>query len=246
VRRTCVGLLAACAVMLASSGSASATPLSFTFDSDNQGWTQSQDQADQSKFETAGFEASGGNPGGHLHARDSGPENGCPGNDPCELLTFYSPLVIPLGGNYDGMASFDLRSSDPMPVSAAELLLFAAGDNYLDGLLPSQEGTDYNRFSIPLNETANWTVCPYAGGSCTPPSQAQFKSLIGATDQTAVMVDIAGQDADGTGETYDLDNVTLTEGAPPPVTPAPQKKKCKKKRAAAKKCKKKRRANVRG
>jgi hypothetical protein len=244
VRRRWVGLLAACALTLASSGSASATPLSFTFDSDNQNWTQSQDQADQSKFEAAGFQATGGHPGGHLRARDTGPENGCPGNDPCELLTFYSPLVTPLGANYNGLASFDLRSSDPTPNSAAELLLLAAGDNYLDGLLPSPEGASYNRFSIPLNESANWAVCPYAGGSCTPPSQAQFKSLIGATDQIAVMADIAGQDADGTGETYDLDNVTLTEGAPIPVTPAPHtKKKCKKRRAAAaKKCKKKRHA----
>jgi hypothetical protein len=146
-----------------------------------------------------------------------------------------------LGANYNGLASFDLRSSDGSPNSAAELLLFAAGDNYLDGLLPSPVGTDYNHFSIPLNESANWSVCPYAGGSCAPPTQTQFKSLIGATDTIAVMADIASPGRDGTGETYDLDNVTLTDGAPTPA--APHKKKCKKKKkraaAAKKKCKKK-------
>ena len=128
------------------------------------------------------------------------------------------------------------------------LWLLAAGDFYLDGFLPSPTGTDYNHFSIPLNELANWRMCPYGGAPiCPRPDLAQFKALIGATDQIAVMVDIASPGRYGTGETYDLDNVTLTEGAPPPVTPAPQKKKCKKKRAAtAKKCKKKRRANVRG
>jgi hypothetical protein len=56
------------------------------------------------------------------------------------------------------------------------------------------------------------------------------------------MVDVAGEDENGTGETYDLDNVILTDGAPTPVTPTPPaqaKKKCKKKRAAGKKkCKK--------
>jgi hypothetical protein len=89
-------------------------------------------------------------------------------------------------------------------------------------------------------------MCPYGGAPiCPRPDLAQFKALIGATDQIAVMVDIASPGTHGgTGETYDLDNVTLTDGAPAPVTP--HKKKCKKKRAAAKKCKKKRRAKVRG
>ena len=47
------------------------------------------------------------------------------------------------------------------------------------------------------------------------------------------MVDIASPGKDGTGETYDLDNVTLTEGAPTPSrrTPPQNKKKCKKKKA---------------
>ena len=251
VRRTCVGLLAACAVVLGSSASASATPLSFSFDSNNQDWTQNQDQA-TTDFMPAGFQSTGGNPGGHLQARDTGDENGCPGDDPCELLTFYSPIVTPLGANYNGLASFDLKTSaDPAAVnSAAEVWLLAAGDSYLDGFLPSSRSEGYNHFSIPLNETAFWRVCAYAGGTCTPPSQAQFKSLIGATDQIAVMVDIASPGKDGTGETYDLDNVTLTEGPPTPVTPSPpqqNKKKCKKKRrraaGAKKKCKKRQAGN---
>ena len=76
-------------------------------------------------------------------------------------------------------------------------------------------------------------------------------ALIGATDRVAVIADV-GPDGQ-TGETYDLDNVTLTDGGPLPPPPnhgAPPKKpkKCKKKKkhhghhAAAKKCKKKRRA----
>ena len=246
MKRICLGLLAACALVLAWSGSASATPLSYTFDSDNQGWTQTQDQASHS-FAPAGFDATGGDPGGHLWARDTGPDNAPPCDDPCLLLTFYSPVVTPLGANYNGLASFDLRTSaDPSSInSAAEVWLLAAGDFYLDGFLPSPTGTDYNHFSIPLNELANWRMCPYGGAPiCPRPDLAQFKALIGATDQIAVMVDIASSDPDGTGETYDLDNVTLTEGAP--VRSAPRKKKCKKKRAAAKKCKKKRRSKVRG
>ena len=75
--------------------------------------------------------------------------------------------------------------------------------------------------------------------------------LIAATDVVAVIADVG---PDGTGETYDLDNVILTDGGPLPQLPPPgnsspptaKKKKCKKhkKRAAAakKKCKKKPRA----
>ena len=221
MRRICLGLLAACALMLASSGSASATPLSYTFDSDNQGWTQTQDQASHELRQRWASSATGGNPGGHLSATDTGPENGCPHattHANCSPSTARSSR--PLGANYNGLASFDLRTSaDPSSInSAAEVWLLAAGDFYLDGFLPSPTGTDYNHFSIPLNELANWRMCPYGGAPiCPRPDLAQFKALIGASDQIAVMVDIASPDPDGTGETYDLDNVTLTEGAPAPV-----------------------------
>jgi hypothetical protein len=69
-------------------------------------------------------------------------------------------------------------------------------------------------------------------------------NLIAASDEIAVMADVG---PDGTGETYDLDNLTLTDGPPPPVPPVPRKKKCRKKKhrkhraAIAKKCKKKHR-----
>jgi hypothetical protein len=246
-------ILLATAAVLGLCSSASATPLSYTFDHNNQGWLQTQDG---NSFPSAGFQGSGGNPGGHLTARDTGEESGCGDNDnstPCDLLYWYSPIVPTLGGNYGGTATFDLRSS-VTPEFGAELLLLAAGSNYLDGLISVPVSSGYQRLSIPLVETADWSICPYDGGACVPPSQADFKSLIGATDGIAVMADVG---PNGTGETYDLDNVTLTDGTPappPPVTPTPpKKKKCKKKHrraATAKKCKKKHRraagASLRG
>ena len=138
------------------------------------------------------------------------------------------------------------------PAFGAEFFLLPGGSDYLDGVIPTDTGTGYHQLSIRLDEAGPWNVCPYKGGSCTKPTQAVFQSLIADTDEVAVMVDVG---PDGTGETYDLDNVTLTDGAPPPPPPpgsAPptqhsKKKKCKKnkkRRAAAKKskCKKKRRA----
>jgi hypothetical protein len=244
-----IGVLAllAAAATLTLAATAGATPLEYTFSGNNQGWQQAQDPAN-GPFVNAGFQSSGGNPGGRLTAKDSGPEDGCPNSDPCQLLTFYSPMVPTLGANYGGTAAFDLRSSVD-PSFAAEFVLLPEGPDYLDGLIPESLGTGYHHLSIPMSEAGNWAVCPYVGGTCNPPSQAQFMALIGATDRVAVIADVGpnGQ----TGETYDLDNVTLTDGGPlPPPNhggPPPKKpKKCKKKKkhhghhaAAAKKCKKK-------
>jgi hypothetical protein len=247
-RKTGVFVLFAVAAALAIPGAAAATEFEYTFSGNNQGWQQSQDNGNT--LTTAGFQSNGGNPGGRLTAKDTGAETGCDtGTTPCDLLTFYSPFVGFLGANYGGTASFDLRSS-VNPTFAAELLLLPAGPDYLDGLIPESTGTGYNHLGIQLSETANWAVCPYAGGTCNPPAQAQFKDLIAASDEVAVIVDVG---PNGTGETYDLDNVVLTNGGPappPPPSGAPpptlkKPKKCKKKHrkraAAAKKCKKKRR-----
>jgi hypothetical protein len=246
IRAIGVFALLATAATLAMAATASATPLDYTFSAGNQGWLQTQNPAVGPQG-PAGFQPSGGNPGGRLTAKDSGPETGCPSSDPCQLLTFYSPFVPTMGANYGGTASFDLRST-ATPAFPAEFLLLAEGTEYLDGLIPESTAPGYHNLSIQLDETANWAVCPYAGGTCTHPSQTQFKSLIAATDEVAVITDVG---PDGIGETYDLDNVSVTDGAPqlPPVQPPHKKpRKCKKKHhraAAAKKkgkCKKKRRA----
>ncbi len=240
-------LLALTAALLSIPGTAGATPLEYTFTGNNQGWQQSQNNGNT--VTSAGFQSSGGNPGGRLTAKDSGAETGCPDTTPCDLLTFFSPLVPKMANNYGGTASFDLRSS-VNPAFAAEFLLLPSGPDYLDGLIPESTGTGYHTLSIQMTEAANWAVCPYAGGSCAPPTQAEFVNLISATDQVAVIADVG---PNGTGETYDLDNVLVTDGAglptpPPGQGPPPHKKpkKCKKKHkkhaAAAKKCKKKRRS----
>ena len=249
IRRIGVIALLAATAMLIAAVPASATPLNYSFTSNNQGWQQSQDNGFH--FAPAGFASSGGNPGGRLTAKDdpnTGAETGCPNSDPCNLLTFYSPFVEKLGANYGGTAFFDLRSNASMDFPA-ELFLLAEGSDYLDGVVPTAQGTGWHTLSIHLDETAAWSVCPYAGGDCTRPSQRQFQNLIGNSDEVAVMVDVG---PNGTGETYDLDNVVLTNGGPhpptPPVPPPPAKpkKKCKKRHRAGSakkhKCKKKPRA----
>src|SRR4051812_2246147 len=245
--------LLAVAATLSTVVSASATPLEYTFNGNNEGWLQSQNNG--STITSAGFQSSGGNPGGHLRAQDSGTtgtETTCPDPGDCNLLTFYSPVVPLLSANYGGTASFDLRSS-VNPAFAAEFLLLPSGPDYLDGLITETTDTTYHHLSIVMDTTGTWSVCPYAGGACSRPTQEQFLSLIGASDRVAVIADVG---PNGTGEFYDLDNVVLTDGGPlpppppgggPPSKPHKKPKKCKKKHrghraAAAKKCKKKRRA----
>jgi hypothetical protein len=244
IRKIAALMLLSATALLGIAASAGATPLDYTFSGSNQGWQQSQDNGNT--VASAGFQPSGGNPGGRLTARDSGLDDGCPNTTPCELLTFFSPTVPTLGANYGGTGSFDLRAS-VNPDFAAELLLLPSGPEYLDGLAPESTGTEYHHLSIQLNEAAKWAICPYAGGTCRHPTQAEFMTLIAASDMVAVIVDVG---PNGTGETYDLDNVVLTDGPPPPSPPPPHKKpkKCKKKhgkkRAASakkKKCKKKKR-----
>ena len=167
IRTIGVLVLLAVTATLTLAATAGATPLEYTFSGNNQGWQQAQDPAN-GPFVSAGFQSSGGNPGGRLTAKDSGPEDGCPASDPCQLLTFYSPIVPKLGANYGGTASFDLRSQSVDPAFAAEFLLLPEGTEYLDGLIPESLGTDYHHLSIQMSEAANWAVCPYLGGTCSP------------------------------------------------------------------------------
>jgi hypothetical protein len=237
-----VGLIA----VLAMPALASATPLNYTFDASNEAWGQHQNP--QSQITSAGWLATGGNPGGHLSATDTASDAGCTTDGtgtPCNTLFFESPTLAVGGltGNYGGTASFDLRSS-VNPAFASEIEIGSTSlQALLSGVILETSGTTYHHLSIPLSETgAAWLYC---ATSCVPPSQAQFKALLAAADFISVNADVGPLTPTSTGETYDLDNVSLTDGLP--QAPAkPKKKKCKKKKkkkraavAKKKKCKKK-------
>ncbi len=253
IRTIGVIALLATAAALAMAGPASATVLDYTFDAGNEGWQQAQDPAN-GPFVPASFQSSGGNPGGHLGTVDSGPETGCPDKDPCQLLTYYSPFVSSPGRQLQGHRrlrsalerhpSIRGRAAAP-PAARARLSRRPDPDERRSRLPPALH---------PARRDRQLGGLPYVGGTCSPPSQATFQSLIEDSDEIAVIVDVG---ANGTGETYDLDNVSLTNGGPQPPPPPPKKKKKKKKkckhkhhRAASakkhkcKKKKKKRRASL--
>jgi hypothetical protein len=251
--------LAASVIAMAIPAIASALPLSYSFEGatpavGRQGWTVTQNGG--STFGSSGWLASGGNLGGHLTATDTTEETGCAAStNPCGFLYFESPtLGGGYGANYNGYGSVDLRSSDS-PEYAAELVLGATSTgHYLDGVLPESSGIAFHHLTIPLNETAMagpypaWQYCDGTTGECSadPVTQAQFQAVLASMDFVSVAADVA-PDA-SVGETYDLDNVSLTDGPPPAaVAPVEQLKavKCKKKKgkkraltAKKKKCKK--------
>jgi hypothetical protein len=232
------GLVAVIAA-LALPAVASATPLSYTFDTDSQGWGVSQNSGQN--ITPANWSPIGGNPGGHLTATDTGADSGCPPagpGTPCYSLFFESPALAVGGltGNYGGTASFDLRSS-VSPGFASELIFRSTSLQALvAGVVLETSGTTYHHLSIPL--TVGGAAWQYCTTFCVAATEQQFRALLASADSMAINADVSPSD---TGETYALDNVSLTDG-PPQAAPVAHKK-CKKKKhraaAAKKKCKKK-------
>jgi hypothetical protein len=218
---------------------AAAQPLSYSFDgaTQQQGWGESQDSG-HTITSTGWLASDGGNPTGHLHATDTGSDAACPAS-PCLILYFVSPTISGgLAANYGGAAAFNLSSS-VSPNSASELVIASTAlQSLLSGVIPESSGIGYHHLSIGLTEGPAWSYC--TASSCVPASQTQFKAVLAAADLVEINADVAPTD---TGETYDLDNVALTDGVP---APAAKKKKCKKRKKAKrrasiarKKCKKK-------
>jgi hypothetical protein len=196
---------------------AGATPKSFTFDANAQGWKVFQNGT-QSDPEFSSF---GGNPGGYIRGLDATAENGCPGA-PCDYLFLYAPPV-PAGtytNNYGGAWSFDFGSQLPaVPGPYGKLLISDAAGNAVIIKFAVPSTPVFQHISGSLTEPG-WTYCT-PSAVCGPATQAQFKSVLTAATFTDIFADV---DATGiSGERYALDNFTLTDGPPLVV-----KKKCKK------------------
>ena len=157
VRRTCVGLLAACAVVLGSSATASATPLSYTL-----------------RFEQSGLDPESGSGEHRLPARGLSINRRKPREATCRrgtpeprtaapatIRVSCSPSTARSSPHSERTTTASPRSTcgpsaDPAINSPPRCAAAPAGDSYLDGFLPIPVRTDYNHLSIPLNETANW------------------------------------------------------------------------------------------
>ena len=237
------------AAALAFAPSAGAVTLSYTFDGGDQGWRVAQ--ANGGPFAAPDFNPSGGNPGGYISKRDSGSDAGCGTGGTCDLFYFASPgTSAGLAANYGGSVSFDFATNTPAAYSGALYLDSAVGSAPELVRLWQIGGLGFQRVTAPLTE-AGWLYCAGNPYTCTPATHAQFRSVLA----TAAFTDLLADVVNGTGETYSLDNFTVSE-KPKPAPPPPKAKKCKKKkggkggkggRAAAKKkkCGKKRKGGTR-
>jgi len=224
LRKAVAAALGAAALSLLAVPSAGAVNASYTFGTGAEGWQVSQ--TNQGDFTPVIF-----NPAGFIAGQDIGPETGCPAA-PCQLLFFVSPgTPTTLAANYGGSWSFDLASSAP-PGFLGVAYIDSVGSNSPELRRAFTAPTSgFGRVNFNLTE-AGWNYCTITPAVCTPATQAQFQSVLA----TANFTDILADTVDGTGETYSLDNVTISEKPKP-------KKKCKKKgkksAGAAKKKKKK-------
>jgi hypothetical protein len=196
--------------------SAGATPFSYTFPgTDPQGWRV----YDHSNDAPATAVTTAGNPPGSLLATDTAAETGCP-DDPfsCDFLSYYNDSASLAGNrsaNYGGALSFDLTSSTT-PDSDPEVAIRGTFDLlFRDPPAPAGVETGWRTITVPLTE-AGWTFCPEYAETCAPASQAQFKSVLATVGNFQIIADMNT----GMGETYGLDNVTLTDAPlPPPAAP---------------------------
>jgi hypothetical protein len=197
---------------------AGATTLSYTFDANDQGWRVSQGDP---TLVPPTFSATGGNPGGYVSTVDTGAETGCPPPGPsCDLVLWFGPdLTGGLAANYGGTFSLDYNTDlGPDFVLSLRIPVGAGDDLRVD--IP-YIGTGWQHISVPLVESS-WTYCISAPPGCGPPTEAEFRGALAS----AIRLLILGDVVDGTGETYGLDNVILTDihrpVPPPPVgVPSP-------------------------
>ncbi len=217
---------------------AAASPISYTFDSSNQGWRQELGGNENPAVHVP----AGGNPAGFIQILDLDGESGCPAA-PCDFSYFLSPVFAPgtLAANYGGEWSFDYRANTAPTDYLLSLYIYgAAGDNLVKHVTPANV-LAFQRVAVPLTES-QWQYCLNTV-TCGPASQAQTKGLLASATYLKLMVDTN----QGAGELYGLDNVALTDGPPAPAATPVKKKKCKKGRKLVKtkkgkrKCKKKKR-----
>lgn len=239
------------AAVLVLAPGAGAVTLSYTFDGGDQGWRVAQ--ANGGPFAAPDFNPSGGNPGGYISDQDTGSDAGCGTGGTCNLFYFASPgTSTRLAANYGGSVSFDFATNTPPGFSGALYLDSPVGSAPELVRLWQVPGVGFQRVTAPLTE-AGWLYCGGTPYTCTPATQGQFHSVLA----TAAFTDLLADVVNGTGETYSLDNFTISEKPKPPPSPpkAKKAKKCKKKKkggkgaAAAKKkkkCGKKRNGRRRG
>ena len=180
---------------------AGATTVSSTFDSSNQGWSVGDigpSVPPPGIVGAAGWNASGGNPGGYISTTDV-----------ANIVAFLasSSYTGNLSAFHGGTLTFDLQDLDGNDSVdyPAVVIYTSTGSIAYDAPPP---GTTWTSYSVPLT-ASGWTE--YLGGENTggtPLTEAQFVTALSNVTALAIEADWHNG-ADLTG----LDNVILSTGA---------------------------------
>lgn len=181
---------------------------SSTFDTGNEGWKKVS-LKDYGPFDAivtdggpANYEASGGNPGGHIATTDLDGQT--------DFFEAPAKFLGDKSGAYGGTLSFDIKLSGSPNWRTADVVLVGGGSVLVYDTPDS--GTTWTHFAVSLSETAGWKKGNLSGAA---PSQAEFRAVLARL--TALR--IRGEYIYGS-EYNRLDNVIIT-GTGAVATPMP-------------------------
>jgi hypothetical protein len=201
-------LPAVCLLVLALAPAARADAIvASTFDSSGEGWNAVSINASGaiSGTHAVTWNATGGDPGGHISRPD-----------PQAATTFYWNAPAQFLGNmsaaYGGTLGYEVRHTGGSLYNAADVILVGgASPLTLVFDAAAMPTTAWTPFTVPLSQ-GQWRVGSLSGAFAT---QQQLTGVLSAL--TALR--IRGEYIDNTSETGYLDNVSLN--APPEPTPEP-------------------------
>lgn len=205
--------MASIAIALAAPWAAEAKTAAYGFDAGNQGW----DFFDGTGSSAADWSALTGVPPGAITGVDGAADSepGASFRAPATVDGDYTP-------NIGGTIGFDFGTEDS-PAAGRRIFLGLIDDSPTFPVAIAHELTPtghpgFTRYSAPLSLEA-WQYCAFMDPPpCPAATSAQFSSVIADVNGLVVLGDIVS----GSGETYALDNVSVSEPPAPtqPVTPA--------------------------
>jgi hypothetical protein len=222
LRRLGVICLLSASVIAITSGRADATAITYTFDSDAQGWNSSSGGTPA----PATWNASGGNPGGGISVAVSG---GITGAGPITPSMGIGRAISLDTANYGGTLSIDTALlSGTNLISAGGLYIQLTGiENGQQFLIYYSTSLDllgggWKTTSVKLDESAGWTY-----NNVNPPitvhgmTKADWNTYLPLVNSILIQDNLAFLRSTGGGGSFGFDNVTLTEAAAPTAVPEP-------------------------
>jgi Laminin B (Domain IV)/PEP-CTERM motif len=197
---------AALFALLASAAEARADAIVYSaFDTDAEGWNAVSLNASNAVVLTSNvtWNATGGNPDGHLSRTD--PQSGS---------TFYfnapTQFLGDMSAAFGGTLTYDFRRTAGTLFNAADVILVGgASPLTLVFDVAAQPTTNWTSFAVPFS-AGQWRVGSLSGAFATPQQITEVLSALTA-------LRIRGEYING-GETGRLDNVALHEPIPEPAT----------------------------